>query len=70
MFWWFERGGRYLRCEAAPAATGGFELRLVQPDGTEHVERFSDSSTLLERQVEVMDEMIRDGWDGPHGWNV
>ena len=70
MFWWFERGGRYLRCEAAPVSAGGFELRVIHPDGTEQVERFADSGDLAQRQHEVIDEVIRDGWDGPHGWNV
>ena len=69
MFWWFERGGLYLRCEVVPAA-GGFELRVVEPDGNERVERFSDSSMLEERQRSVIDESIRAGWNGPHGWNL
>ena len=71
MFWWFERNGTYLRCEVVPAQTaGGFELRMVHPDGTERVERFSDSLSLADRQRSVIDETIRAGWNGPHGWNV
>ncbi len=69
MFWWFERAGEYLRCETIPTS-GGFELRLVDPDGTERVERFSDSSTLSSRQREVLDEIRQAGWNGPHGWLV
>ena len=57
MFWWFERGGRYLRCEAQQMTAGGYELRIVSPDGTEQVEHF-----------DVIDEITRDGWTGPHGW--
>ena len=68
MFWWFERGGRYLRCEAQQMATGGYELRIVSPDGTEQIEHFSDSRDLTKRQHDVIDEITREGWTGPHGW--
>jgi hypothetical protein len=68
MFWWFERGGAYIRCEAQPAATGGYELRIVGPDGAERVEHFADSRELSKRQHDVMDEITSDGWNGPHGW--
>ena len=68
MFWWFEREGRYLRCEAQQMAAGGYELRIISPDGSEQVEHFSDSRDLTKRQYEVMDEITREGWAGPHGW--
>ena len=35
VFWWFERKGQFLQCEILPVPTGGFELRLIEPDGTE-----------------------------------
>ena len=50
--------------------TGGFELRIVEPDGTELVERFSDSSDLEKRQHAVISEVQNAGWSGPHGWNL
>ena len=68
MFWWFERGGSYLRCEAQPMTTGGYELRIVKPDGSEQVEHFTYSSDLAKRQDVVIDEITRAGWNGPHGW--
>jgi hypothetical protein len=68
VFWWCERGGRYLRCEAQQMATGGYELRIVSPDGSEKVEHFSDSSDLTKRQSDVIDEITSEGWSGPHGW--
>jgi hypothetical protein len=70
MFWWFERKGVFLRCEAGPGTAGGFELRVIQPDGTEQVERFTDSTNLAERQEKVIEQITHDGWSGPHGWNV
>ena len=70
MFWWFERKGQFLQCEVLPVATSGFELRIIEPDGTELVERFSDSSALEKRQDAVMAEVKNAGWNGPHGWNL
>jgi hypothetical protein len=68
LFWWFERGGRYLRCEAQEAATGGYELRIIRPDGSEQVEHFDDSSDLTKRQQDIIEEITSEGWTGPHGW--
>ena len=65
MFWWFERKGQFLQCEVLPVPTGGFELRIVEPDGTELVERFSDSSDLEKRQNAVITEVTSNGWSGP-----
>jgi hypothetical protein len=70
VFWWFERKGQFLQCEILPVPTGGFELRLIEPDGTELVERFNDSSDLEKRQHAVIDEVRNAGWNGPHGWNL
>ena len=50
MFWWFERGGHYLRCEAQQTTAGRFELRIIGPDGAEQVEHFTDSRDLGKRQ--------------------
>ena len=33
MFWWFQRGGKYLRYETRETNTGAFELRVISPDG-------------------------------------
>jgi hypothetical protein len=70
VFWWFERNGSYMRCEAVNAPDGGYELRIHQPDGTERIERFRDSAELTDRQRAVEAELMADGWSGPHGWNV
>lgn len=70
MFWWFERGGQYLRCETREAAAGRFELRLMRPDGSEQVENFDDPSHLTRRQLEVERDLTAEGWTGPHGWHL
>jgi hypothetical protein len=68
MFWWFERGGSYLRCEVLQLARDQFELRVVKADGTEQIEQFTDASELARRQHTVVAELAADGWSGPHGW--
>ncbi len=69
MFWWFERAGKFLRYEAR-AHTDGFEFCIIEPDGSERVERFTESRELARRQAEFEQAVRDDGWSGPHGWNL
>lgn len=69
MFWWFERRGQFLRYEARDLPDG-FELRVTEPDGTERVEHFEDSSDLTARQRAFERSLVAEGWTGPHGWNI
>ena len=68
MFWWFERGGTYTRCEVVQLAAGTYELRITDPDGVEGVEAFSDAAVLARRQQDVIENLTARGWSGPHGW--
>jgi hypothetical protein len=70
VFWWFERQGKFLRYEVREAVNGGYEFCVILPDGTEHVERFTDSAELTKRQEEFEQQITSEGWSGPHGWNV
>ena len=49
---------------------GGYELRVIDADGTERVENFEDSSDLTKRQVDFERDLAAEGWTGPHGWNL
>ena len=69
MFWWFERQGVFLRYEARESKDG-FELCIIDPDGTERIERFEDSRELARRQTEFERQVRIEGWTGPHGWNL
>ena len=70
MFWWFERGGEFLRYEARALPTGACELRVTTADGVERVETFPDSTGLSARQIEFERKFLAEGWTGPHGWNL
>jgi hypothetical protein len=67
MIWFFERRGKYVRCETRKTALGTYELVVTNDDGTERVERFDDSAALAKRQVEIEQGLTADGWTGPHG---
>jgi hypothetical protein len=70
VFWWFERRGKFIRCEANEVSKGAYELIVEMPDGTETIERFSDQATLTARQA-ALDRALKDeGWTGPHGWQL
>jgi hypothetical protein len=67
MIWFFERQGKYVRCETRKTADGAYELVVSDGDSPERVERFDDSSSLAKRQVELEQRLTADGWTGPHG---
>ena len=70
MFVWFQKGGDFLRYEARDLPNGRYELRIVEPDGTERTETFTDSTALNKRQIDLERELAAAGWTGPHGWNL
>jgi hypothetical protein len=66
MIWFFERRGDHLRCEIRTQVEGDrYDLVITYPDGSEAVERFTDSRTLAQRTAELEQAMLRDGWNGP-----
>lgn len=71
MVWFYERHGAYIRCETCDAPDGdGFDLLIVNPDGTERVEHFEDSHSLTRRQEELETVFVVDGWMGPFGRTI
>ena len=68
MFWWFERGGAYTRCEILQLPTGMYELRVIEPSGVERIEEFTNAVDLAKRQKDVEQDLVGNGWTGPHGW--
>lgn len=71
MVWFYERQGTFIRCETRTADSGmGFDLVVVNPDGTERVEHFDDSLTLSRRQAELESTLAHDGWNGPFGRTI
>ena len=69
MFYWFQKGKDLIRYEAR-TLLNAYELVIVEPDGTEKVEHFGNAEALEKRETDLLNELRRDGWNGPHGWNV
>jgi hypothetical protein len=70
MLWWFEREGRKTRVEVLNLATGDYELHIIDGDGVEHVEHFTDAAELARRQQQIQDALFSQGWSGPNSWIV
>ena len=71
MVWFYERQGTFIRCETRDALQdAGYELVIVNPDGSECIERFADSSGLERRQQELQSNLSHDGWQGPFGRTI
>ena len=69
MVWFYERNGSFLRFETRDAANGPpiYELVIVRPDGSESIERFADSESMVQRQLELESALTSVGWQGPYG---
>jgi hypothetical protein len=63
MIWVFERDGERLRCEISRDDMGGvYRLAVTWPNGTNTFEDIGQPTVLLERSVQLMDGLRRDGW--------
>ena len=58
--------GQHLRVEVLWLAADKFELRVIDADGTEHVEMFANPAAW--QSAELQDALSGEGWTGPHGW--
>jgi len=65
MFWWYERGGTFTRVEVAQLSTGEYQLRILAPDGTEHIEQVSTHAELMTRFNFVRAQLRDTEWSGP-----
>jgi len=70
MLWWFERQGRHTRVEVLDLPNGGYELRVVDAEGSERVEHFTNAADLAKRQQAVQDDLIAAGWNRSGEWLV
>jgi hypothetical protein len=71
MVWFYERQGTFIRCETREVPNnGGYELVITEPNGTERIERFADSDSIMKRQEELGATLSHDGWKGPFGRSI
>ena len=67
MFYFFQRGADFVRCEISGDAAAGYRVTITEPDGTERTETFGTSEAAHTRWLEIQDSFKREGWWGPHG---
>jgi hypothetical protein len=67
--WFYERNGAFIRCETRDVLDGRvrYELVIVDAAGHERVEVFRTSDALVERQLQLEETLLKEGWEGPHG---
>ena len=70
MFWGFEREGLKVRMEVLQLSAGDYELRIIDVDGVEHIEHFTDTAELAKRQLEIQGELLSKGWSPSSRWIV
>ncbi|MGB2716361.1 MAG: hypothetical protein WBC51_19415 [Vicinamibacterales bacterium] len=70
MIFFFEQGGRYVRCELLPLPDGGSELIVTEPEGEQTVEILGDSAEVTRRMTELQQSFLSAGWWGPVGRQI
>lgn len=70
MIFFFEQGGRYVRCELLPLPDGGSELIVTEPEGEQTVEVLGDSTEVTRRMTELRQSFLSAGWWGPVGREI
>lgn len=66
MLWIFERKGKQMRCEIRRDAAGpGYEMIVTNPDGSQRMERFEDTTDLIKRTLDFQRELLESGWRQP-----
>jgi hypothetical protein len=67
VFYFFQRGPDFVRCEISGDEASGYRVVITEPDGQERTEMFTNSDSAHARWLEVQEHFKSDGWWGPHG---
>ena len=67
MFYFFQRGPEFVRCEISGDAASGYRVIVTEPDGQERVETFASSDAAHSRWLAIQEQFKTEGWWGPHG---
>ena len=66
MLWFFERQHERMRCEIRREGVGaGYELIVTSADGSQRMERFSETNDLIKRTLDFQRELLDTGWRQP-----
>ena len=67
MFYFFQKGREYMRCEIQSRMDGTFELLITGPEKVERTENYLTSQQAEKRWNELQAEFSTQGWTGPFG---
>ena len=63
VIWFFDKDGEQLRYEISrDQSAGRYRVIIRHPDGTESVEEVDRPAELIERSVNLMNDLRGDGW--------
>ena len=63
MIWFFDREGERLRYEISHDRTSGkYRVIMTRPDGSESIVEVDQATDLIERSVQLMNNLRTDGW--------
>ena len=66
MLWIFERSGEQMRCEIRRDSAGaGYEMIVTSADGSQRMERFEETTTLIKRTMDFQRDLLETGWRQP-----
>lgn len=67
MFYFFQRGPDFVRCEINGDSESGYRITIIEPEGHEETETLESSEAAHARWLEIQDRFMSQGWWGPHG---
>jgi len=67
VFYFFQRGPEFVRCEINGDEASGYRIEVTEPNGKERTETFSSSDAAHARFLEIQELLKNEGWWGPHG---
>ena len=67
MFYFFQRGADFVRCEISGDDKLGYKITITEPDGNERTELLDSSDAAHARWLEIQERFKGEGWWGPHG---
>ena len=70
MLWFFERHGRHARLEVLYLDSYSYELRFVDPEGREQIERFTNADEVATRQIQIQKGLAGQGWTHTGSWKL
>jgi hypothetical protein len=67
VFYFFQRGADFVRCEISGDDETGYRITISEPGAPERTETFAAGEEAHARWLQIQEQLRGDGWWGPHG---